>query len=58
MRKWLIEYAGIYVTKDVPVVKTVERERPDILCHHAAQIDVRRSMSDPRHDVDVNLGGS
>jgi UDP-glucose 4-epimerase len=38
-------------------VEAVERERPDVLCHHAAQIDVRRSMSDPRYDVDVNLGG-
>jgi UDP-glucose 4-epimerase len=35
----------------------VLEERPDVLCHHAAQIDVRRSMTDPRHDVDVNLGG-
>ena len=37
--------------------EAVERERPDVLCHHAAQIDVRRSMADPRHDADVNLGG-
>jgi UDP-glucose 4-epimerase len=32
-------------------------ERPDVVCHHAAQIDVRRSMADPRFDCDVNLGG-
>jgi UDP-glucose 4-epimerase len=37
--------------------EAVERERPDVLCHHAAQIDVRRSMVDPRFDADVNLGG-
>ncbi|HET7753771.1 MAG TPA: NAD-dependent epimerase/dehydratase family protein [Anaeromyxobacteraceae bacterium] len=35
----------------------VLREKPDVICHQAAQIDVRRSMSDPRHDADVNLGG-
>ncbi len=35
----------------------IQRERPDVLCHHAAQIDVRRSMADPRFDCDVNLGG-
>lgn len=29
----------------------------DVLCHHAAQIDVRRSTDDPRYDADVNLGG-
>ena len=32
-------------------------EKPDVICHQAAQIDVRRSMSDPRYDADVNLGG-
>ena len=28
-----------------------------ILNHHAAQIDVRRSVADPGHDADVNVGG-
>jgi len=32
-------------------------ERPDVVCHQAAQIDVRRSVADPRFDCDVNLGG-
>jgi UDP-glucose 4-epimerase len=31
--------------------------RPAVICHQAAQIDVRRSMADPRFDADVNLGG-
>ena len=35
----------------------VLKERPEVLCHQAAQIDVRRSMSDPRFDADVNVGG-
>jgi UDP-glucose 4-epimerase len=35
----------------------VAKEKPAVLCHHAAQIDVRRSMTDPRFDADVNLGG-
>jgi len=38
-------------------VEAIARERPQVICHQAAQIDVRRSMSDPRHDADVNLGG-
>jgi len=29
----------------------------EILVHHAAQMDVRRSVADPRFDADVNLGG-
>ncbi len=43
--------------RSAAAAEVVERERPDVLCHHAAQIDVRRSMADPRHDVDVNVGG-
>jgi UDP-glucose 4-epimerase len=43
--------------RSAAAAEVVERERPDVLCHHAAQIDVRRSMTDPRHDADVNLGG-
>ena len=32
-------------------------EKPDVVCHQAAQIDVRKSVADPRYDCDVNLGG-
>jgi len=37
--------------------EAVALEKPQVICHHAAQIDVRRSMSDPRFDAEVNLGG-
>ncbi len=37
--------------------EAVLKERPQVICHQAAQIDVRRSMADPRHDADVNVGG-
>ncbi len=37
--------------------EVLQKERPQILCHLAAQIDVRRSMADPRFDADVNVGG-
>ena len=33
------------------------RERPEVLSHHAAQMDVRRSVADPRFDADVNIVG-
>ncbi len=29
----------------------------EVLVHHAAQMDVRRSVEDPRFDADVNVGG-
>jgi len=36
---------------------TFERERPEILVHLAAQMDVRRSVADPAFDAQVNLIG-
>lgn len=35
-----------------------EQERPEVVCHHAAQLDVRVSMRDPVYDTDVNVLGS
>ncbi len=34
------------------------KERPDYVNHHAAQMDLRRSMIDPQYDADVNIRGS
>ena len=34
------------------------REKPEVICHHAAQTDVRRSMDDPLYDADINIIGS
>ncbi|HEX4511931.1 MAG TPA: NAD-dependent epimerase/dehydratase family protein [Polyangiaceae bacterium] len=36
----------------------VAKFEPDVLCHHAAQIDVRKSVADPSSDADVNIVGS
>jgi UDP-glucose 4-epimerase len=33
-------------------------ERPEVISHHAAQMDVRRSVADPLFDADVNILGS
>ena len=30
---------------------------PDVLCHHAAQMDVRRSVADPKLDARINILG-
>lgn len=35
-----------------------ELERPEVISHHAAQMDVRRSMKEPIFDADVNILGS
>jgi UDP-glucose 4-epimerase len=36
----------------------VEQGCFDILCHHAAQMDVRRSVREPQFDADVNIRGT
>ncbi len=43
--------------RSAAVLDVLRKERPQVVCHHAAQIDVRRSMADPRFDADVNVGG-
>jgi len=35
----------------------IDSERPAALFHLAAQMDVRKSVEDPRHDADCNIGG-
>jgi len=39
------------------VTELMARERPDALDHHAAQMDVRRSVADPVFDAEINLLG-
>ena len=38
--------------------KAIEAFKPEVLNVHAAQIDVRRSVTDPAHDADVNVSGA
>ena len=38
--------------------RVFRRERPAVVCHHAAQIDVRRSVQDPFFDAQVNVMGT
>jgi UDP-glucose 4-epimerase len=40
------------------VARCVGEFRPEIVDHHAAQIDVRHSVTDPLHDARVNILGS
>ncbi len=45
--------------RDAAAVKAVaEQASPEVVFHLAAQIDVRKSVSDPAFDAAVNVGGS
>ncbi|MCS6962458.1 NAD-dependent epimerase/dehydratase family protein [Thermoflexus sp.] len=40
------------------LAEVFERERPEVVNHHAAQMSVRISMADPMYDAEVNVLGS
>src|SRR4051794_41888109 len=40
------------------VYDAVERAKPEVVFHLAAQIDVRRSMADPGYDASINIRGT
>jgi UDP-glucose 4-epimerase len=44
--------------RDEGFADVVREHNIDIINHHAAQIDVRRSVEDPRYDLEVNVLGS
>ena len=53
--------AGFYevdITNADELEAVFERERPEIVNHHAAQMDVRRSVEDPFFDAQTNIIGS
>ena len=43
---------------DSALTEVFEREKPYIVCHHAAQVGVAKSMKDPVGDASVNVLGS
>jgi UDP-glucose 4-epimerase len=44
--------------RDPGLAEVFEREQPEVVDHHAAQMDVRRSVTDPLFDADVNVRGT
>lgn len=40
------------------LAQVFDKERPEVVNHHAARIDVLRSMVDPLSDADINILGS
>jgi UDP-glucose 4-epimerase len=46
------------VTDAHSLTKVVQESRPDLICHLAAQIDVRASVADPAADAESNIIGT
>src|SRR3954451_1130322 len=45
------------ITDAGDVAESFARARPEAVFHLAAQIDVRRSVTDPGYDLGLNVGG-
>jgi UDP-glucose 4-epimerase len=43
---------------DPAIAEIFQREQFDAVCHQAAQMDVRRSVAEPRYDAEVNILGT
>ena len=52
------ELEAASITDSDAVDAAFERWQPDLVFHLAAQIDVRRSVTEPLFDLDVNVGGT
>jgi len=39
------------------IFEIFQTEKPDVLCHHAAQINVRLSLENPKKDAEINILG-
>jgi UDP-glucose 4-epimerase len=44
--------------RDPSVGEILQREAPEVIIHHAAQISVRCSVEDPIHDLEINIRGT
>ena len=57
-----INASAKFIKADITDFKNIEKifidERPDIIYHLAAQIDVRKSVSDPMFDAQTNIMGT
>jgi UDP-glucose 4-epimerase len=46
------------ITDSAAVADLLETRRPELVCHLAAQMDVRRSVAEPVFDLGVNVAGT
>ncbi len=51
------EFHNIDIRERKQIQELVISEKPDVISHHAAQLNVRKSVSDPVYDAEVNILG-
>lgn len=50
--------AELHVADVRDAAAIIAKVRPDLISHHAAQVDVRKSVADPAEDAEINVVGS
>jgi UDP-glucose 4-epimerase len=50
--------AELHVADVRDAAAIIAKVRPDLICHHAAQVDVRKSVTDPAEDAEINVVAS
>jgi UDP-glucose 4-epimerase len=48
----------LHVTDIAAIADAMEAERPEVVFHLAAQVDVRKSVADPARDARINVAGT
>lgn len=51
------EFHNIDIREKNQIRELIRSEQPDVISHHAAQLDVRKSVADPVYDAEVNILG-
>ncbi len=46
------------ITDEAALAQVFDKEQPEVINHHAAQMDVRRSVAEPAFDATTNIVGS
>ncbi|RAV13823.1 NAD-dependent epimerase/dehydratase family protein [Paenibacillus contaminans] len=54
---WKADFYKLDIT-DQTLERVFQEKKPQIIYHHAAQIDVQHSLRDPVHDANVNILGT
>jgi UDP-glucose 4-epimerase len=52
-----VKFYGVNIISD-KINSIFETCKPEVVIHHAAQIDVQRSLKEPMYDADVNIKGT
>ena len=53
-----VRFFQVNITDNTSLERVFAEIRPDVVSHHAAQMDIRRSMRQPLLDAEVNIVGS